>query len=121
MSAKCSRVTLHSPLEDVIVTLRITNVGTNAVSFMQGGRNRAARDNQYTFSARSRGKQVEDVGTSYHFGGLAVRRVLRPGDVFEDKVSLKKWFSFKDAGMYEMHGSYYVDFQDPEDDSWRTI
>ena len=107
--------------EDVIVTLRITNVGTNAVSFMQGGRNRAARDNQYIFSARYRGNQVEDVGTSNHFGGTAGRRVLRPGEVFEDKVSLKKWFSFKEAGMYEIHGSYYLDFKDPEDDFWRTI
>jgi hypothetical protein len=108
--------------EEVIVTLRITNVGTNAVSFMQGGRNRAARDNQYIFSTRYQGKQVEDIGTSYHSGGLAVRRVLQPGDVFEDKVNLNKWFSFKDAGIYEIHGSYYLDFQDPADDaSWRTI
>src|SRR5207253_3064476 len=48
--------------EEVIVTLRITNVGTNTVSFMKGGRNRAARDNQYIFSARYHGRQVEDVG-----------------------------------------------------------
>lgn len=107
--------------EDVTVNLRITNVGTNAVSFMKGGRNRAARDNQYIFSARYRGKQVEDIGISYHFGGLAVRRVLKPGDVFEDTISLKKWFSFEEAGMYEIHGSYYLDFNNPEDDSWRTI
>jgi len=110
--------------EEVIVTLRITNVGANAVSFMQGGRNRAERGNQYVFSARYSGKQVEDVGSSYHFGGLASRRVLKPGDEFEDKVSVQKWFSFKDVGIYEIHGSYYLDFQDPEDSSyslWRTI
>ena len=107
--------------EEVIVTLRITNLGPTAVSFMQGGRNRAARDNQYVFSARYLGKQVEDVGNSSHFGGLAVRRVLKPGDVFEDKVSLKKWFSFREPGVYEIHGSYYLAFQDPEDSSWRTI
>jgi hypothetical protein len=89
-----------------MVTWRIVNVGTNVVSFMQGGRNRAARDNQYIFSARSGGKHVEDVGTSFHFGGLAALRVLKPGDVFEDKVSLQKWFSFEKAGMYELHGSY---------------
>src|SRR5262249_41623137 len=107
--------------EEVIVTLRITNVGGNAVSFMQGGRNRAARDNQYIFSARYRGKQVEDIGTSYHFGGMSVRRVLEPSEVFEAKVSLNKWFLFKEAGLYEIHGSYYLDFLDPEDDSWRII
>jgi hypothetical protein len=107
--------------EEVIVTLRITNVGTNAVSFMKGGRNRAARDNQYIFSGTYRGKQVEDIGNSYHFGGLSVRRVLQPGDVFEDKVNLQKWFSFTEAGMYEIYGSYYLAFQDPADDRWKTI
>jgi hypothetical protein len=107
--------------EEVIVTLRITNVGTNTVSFMKGGRNRAARDNQYVFSATYRGKQVEDIGNSYHSGGLSVRRVLQPGDIFEDKVTLQKWFSFNEAGVYEIHGSYYLAFQDPADDSWRTI
>ena len=105
-----------------MVTLRITNVGINAVSFMKGGRNRGPRDNQYTFSATYRGKQVEDVGPGYDFGGIAALRTLRPGDVFEDKVNLQKWFPFKEgAGLYEIHGSYYLGFQDPDDDSWRTI
>ncbi len=107
--------------EEVSATLRITNVGTNTISFMKGGRNRAARDNQYVFSARYNGRQVEDIGTSYHFGGIAVRRVLKPGEVFEDKISLSKWFSFDKAGMYEVHGSYCLDFNDPDAESWRTI
>lgn len=107
--------------DEVTATLRITNVGTNSVSFMKGGRNRAARDNQYVFSARYRGKQVEDIGTSYHFGGIAVRHVLKSAEVFEDKISLSKWFSFDKAGMYEVHGSYYLNFNDPDAESWRTI
>src|SRR5215471_16652325 len=108
--------------EEVIVTLRITNVGINAVSFMKGGRNRGPRDNQYTFSATYRGKQVEDVGPAYDFGGIAAPRVLRPRDVFEHKVNLQKWFSLKGgAGLYEIHGSYYLGFQDPDDETWRTI
>ena len=107
--------------EEVVVILRITNVGTKTVAFMQGGRNRVARDNQYIFSARYPGRQVEDIGTSYHFGGISVRRVLEPREVFEAEVSLNKWFLFKEAGVYEIHGSYYLDFQDPTDDSWRTI
>lgn len=107
--------------EEVTATLRIVNVGTNSVSFMKGGRNRAARDNQYVFSARHRGKQVEDIGTSYHSGGLAVRRVLKPEEAFEDTISLSKWFSFDKPGMYEVLGSYYLNFNDPNDESWTTI
>lgn len=107
--------------EEVTATLQITNVGTNSISFMKGGRNRAARDNQYVFSARHGGKQVDDIGTSYHFGGKASKRVLKPGEVFEDKINLSKWFAFDKAEMYEIHGSYYLDFNDPDAESWRTI
>ena len=107
--------------DEVAATLRIKNVGTNDVAFMKGGRNRAARDNQYVFSARLGGKQIDDVGTSYHFGGMASRRVLKPGEVFEDSISLNKWFSFDKTGIYELHGSYYLDFKDPNGESWRTI
>lgn len=107
--------------DDVAVTLQITNIGTNRIAFMKGGRNRAARDNQYVFSARHSGKQVDDVGTSHHAGGLASRQVLKPGKVFEDKMSLSKWFAFDKMGIYAIHGSYYLDFNDPHAESWRTI
>lgn len=107
--------------DEVKVTLRIENVGTDAVSFLQGGRKRAARDNQYIFCARRGGKQVADIGTSYHFGGLAARRTLKPGAVFKDKIELRKWFSFQEPGTYEIHGSYYLDFHDLDDDWSRTI
>lgn len=107
--------------EEVSATLRIVNVGTNRVSFMKGGRNRAARDNQYIFSAQLAGEQVTDVGTSLHFGGLAVRRMLNPGETFEDEIALSKWFDFAKPGTYEIHGSYYLAFNDPDAESWRTI
>ena len=106
---------------EVNATLRIENVGTHTIGFMKGGRNRAARDNQYVFAARLGGKQVPDVGTSYHFGGLATREVLKAGEVFEDTISLNKWFSFEKAGVYEVLGSYYLNFVEPEADSWRSI
>ena len=107
--------------DEVTATLQIANVGTNTIAFMKGGRNRAARDNQYIFSARRGGKQLEDIGTSYHFGGLAAKQVLQPGQVFEDRISLSKWFAFDKAGMYEIHGSYYLGFTDPDEDLARTI
>ncbi|MEE9270165.1 MAG: hypothetical protein V3V49_07880 [Candidatus Krumholzibacteria bacterium] len=107
--------------EDVRVTLRITNVGDHTIAFMKGGRNRAERDNQYVFSARHKGRQVDDIGTSYHFGGLSVKRVLKPGETFEDHVDLGKWFSFEKPGFYELLGSYYMAFYSPEGSDWYTI
>ena len=111
----------YFPGDEVTATLRIQNVGTNTVAFMKGGRNRAARDNQYVFSAQLQGKQVKDIGTSGHFGGLASKRVLKPGEAFEDTISLGKWFAFDSPGWYEIHGSYYLNFIDPLPDSWSTI
>ncbi len=110
-----------APGEEVRVALRIRNVGQTAVAFKKGGRNRAQRDNQYVFSARYQGRQVKDVGTSDHAGGLATRQVIKPGRVFEDQVNLAKWFSFDKPGVYEVLGSYYMEFFNPEDESWRTI
>ncbi len=111
--------------DEVTATLRIANVGTNSVSFRRDVRNRAARDNEYAFSARHRGKQVEDIGTSLRFRGFSsvfsVRRVLKPGEVFEDEISLSKWFSFDKAGTYEVHGSYYLAFYDSDALSSRVI
>lgn len=107
--------------DEVTATLQITNVGTNTISFLQGGRNRAERDNQYVFCARYKLQQVEDIGTSGHMGGLGRWCVLKPGEIFEDKISLSKWFSFDKAGTYEVHGSYYLDFNDPDAESRRTI
>lgn len=106
---------------EVTVTLRIANVGKNSISFVKGGRNRASRDNQYVFSARYRGKQVEDIGSSDHFGGMSVKYVLKPGQVFEDEIGLSRWFAFAEPGMYEVHGAYYLAFTDLDADSWRTI
>jgi hypothetical protein len=101
--------------------MRIRNVAENTVAFIKGGGNLAARDNQYAFSARLRGKQVNDIGTSLDFGGLACRKTLKPGEVFEDKVDLRKWFAFDRLGTYEMLGSYYMEFNDPARDDWHTV
>jgi hypothetical protein len=107
--------------DEVTATLRIKNVGVTTISFMKGGRNRAARDNQYVFSARLAGTQIDDLGTSFHFGGIAVKRVLKPQEVFDDNISLSKWFAFDKEGMYQIHGAYYLDFIDPESEQWNTI
>lgn len=109
------------PGEEVWVTLRVENVGTNTVAFMKGGRNRAARDNQYAFAAYQNGKQIRDVGTTHHFGGIACVQKIAPGGVFEDKVNLSKWFAFDEPGIYAVTGSYYMSFVNPAESSFQTV
>ena len=113
--------TEFEPGEDVTVLLRIRNVGSDPVAFRKGGRNRAARDNQYVFTAYFQGKQVEDIGTSSHFGGMSYKEVIAPGDAFEETISLSKWFAFDQPGWYELHGSYYLKFMETDPLSWKTL
>lgn len=107
--------------EEVKAVLSIKNVGTTPVAFMKGGKNRGKRDNQYAFSARHEMKSVADIGDGVHFGGLAQRRVIKPGETFEDTISLSKWFAFDKPGIYELLGSYSMDFSDAQDEKWWTI
>ena len=106
---------------DVTVALQLTNVGTTPVAFMKGGRNRAARDNQYAFAAFLAGAPVLDIGSSNHFGGLSVRVVLEPGKTFRDEVDLRKWYAFDAAGSYQLVGTYALDLVDPASADWHTI
>jgi hypothetical protein len=107
--------------DEVKVELRITNIGANTIAFLQGGQYRGSRDNQYAFSARLLGWQIRDIGTSSHHGGIGVKRTLAPDEVFEAEISLGKWFSFDEVGRYEVHGSYYLSFLDPDGESFRPI
>ena len=110
------------PGEEVTATLQIRNVGTNTVSFLKGGR-WYGRNTQFSFSAQHKGKPVDDIGTTCYGlgGGGAGILVLEPGDEVDDTVSLSKWFAFDRPGLYEIHGSYYLDFQDTDIYSCGTI
>jgi hypothetical protein len=99
--------------QGVSVIFHIRNVGGSTICFIDGGRNRAARDNQYAFVCRLHGRQVEDIGNSGHWGGLAEPRKLRPGESFEKEIDLTKWFAFDKPGTYELIGTYYMEFMDP--------
>ena len=100
----------YLPGEKVEVTLQITNVGSTPFTFQQGGRNRAFRDNQFNFSAFFNGQQVKDIGFDGNLGGLSITRTLKPGELFEQKISLGSWFVFDKPGLYSVHGSYYLSF-----------
>jgi hypothetical protein len=110
-----------STYEQVNVTLQIQNLGTHPIMFMDGGLNRGLRDNQYVFSAHLDGQPVADIGTYGHSGGLAFRRVLKPGELFKSPVNLNDWFEFGAPGSYVVQGSYYLNFIDYGSDSSETI
>lgn len=107
--------------EELWVILKIKNAGNNEISFMKGGRNRAPRDNQYSFIAEYCGKQLSDIGSSNHFGGKATKVTLKTGEIFENKINLSHWFRFDKSGAHRIIGSYYMDFKDSDDNSWHTI
>jgi hypothetical protein len=96
--------------EEVLAIMRIENTSSNAFAFRVGGRQRAARDNQYNFSAELGGQPVKDIGSGVHFGGLSYVRALKPGEVFTNTVALNKWFAFDKPGTYNVLGSYYLAF-----------
>lgn len=107
--------------EPTMVRLRITNVGQHDFAFVEGGRQRGARDNQFAFSAQQAGKIVPDSGNPVHFGGLGVTVKLKASESHEINVDLSKWFKFEPNSSYRVTGSYYMGFVHPEGTSFDTI
>ena len=106
--------------DEIAAVLEIKNVGKTPFSFMDGGRNRGARNNQFSFNCRHNGKALIDSGDARHFGGLAAARTIQPGEVFTKQVELSKWFRLDQSGYYDLTGSYYFDVVSG-DGSMRTI
>jgi hypothetical protein len=100
--------------EPVTVKLRITNIGDRDFAFIEGGRQRGARDNQFAFSAELIGKKmIPDTGDPLHLGGLGSLVTLKAGQSHEIAIDLTRWFDFKQTGMYLLRGSYHMDFFEP--------
>jgi hypothetical protein len=108
--------------ESVTVRLRITNIGDAEFAFIQGGRQRGSRDNQFAFSAELVGnKMVPDTGDPRNFGGMGTPVTIKPGQSHEIAVDLAKWFNFKEGGTYNLRGSYNLEFIDPHAQDLYTI
>lgn len=107
--------------EAVVVRLRLANVGEREFTFMNGGRNRGARNNQFGFTANSGTRMLADSGNPTHFGGLAGYQTVKPGQSFELEVDLSGWFKFSEAGNYLMVGTYVMEFVDPPGPGGCTI
>jgi hypothetical protein len=91
--------------EPVTLKLEIENVGTAPFSFMDGGMQRGARNNQFSFIAASgqgSGPAVPDTGDPMNFGGIAVKRTLEPGQRFAKEIGIDKWFRFTKPDTYRI-------------------
>jgi hypothetical protein len=98
------------PGENIVVKMSIVNVGTEAVRFMVGGRNRGPRDNQFAFSLVHDNEGVKDTGNPLNFGGLSAPKALKPGERFEMEIDLAQWFDTSLPGVYTGTGTYAVNF-----------
>lgn len=103
--------------EVVMLELSIENVGTTTVHFIEGGKQRGVRDNQFGFTAFAGsgfGKPIPDTGDPTNFGGLGAFRELKPKDVFRKQVDLSKWFKLETPDTYLITGMYEIDLQDED-------
>jgi hypothetical protein len=100
----------------ITLTMKIKNVGGETMCFIDGGRQRGPRDNQFGFTAMRRsgsGKAITDTGDPTNFGGIGSYQLLKAGDVFQKKVSLDDWFQFKDDDNYLITATYRFELYDP--------
>lgn len=104
--------------EEVRVTLRIVSLGWNTVAFVIHGHNLASQYEQYVFTVRHNERHIESLPYYPCLDCLQGRQILKPGDIFEDKVSMSRWYAFREPGTYYIHGSFFLDFRDPVDASW---
>ena len=104
----------------VIAELTIRNTGTRDFTFLQGGRQRGPRDNQFAFSCQHGDKMLPDTGNPMNFGGPGSYTTIAPGKTHTIKVDLTKWFKFPKPDTYFLRGSYYLEIIDPKEGS-RTI
>ena len=110
---------VFEPNEPVMVTMEIKNTGKVPFAFQDGGRQRGARNNQFSFSAsRKSGSAVPDTGDGRDFGGKSTTRELQPGDTFEKQVDLKSWFRLAKPDIYSIQGSYQMELK--TEDGWTT-
>jgi hypothetical protein len=94
-----------------ILELAVENVGDVPICFVEGGRQRGPRDNQFAFVAMSlfgQGKAVPDTGSPINFGGIGAFRTIEPGKTWTKQVPLDGWFRFTEADTYEITGIYRV-------------
>jgi hypothetical protein len=101
--------------EPITLKFELKNVSKDPVTFRIGGSQRGPRDNQYRFVAQAGhgfGKGVPDTGDPNNFGGMSWTRTLKPGEVYEAKVDLAKWFDLAGDDSYRITGIWSLHLED---------
>lgn len=106
--------------EPATIQLQIKNTGDIPMKFLDGGKQRGARNNQFRFLAyrnSGKGAEVPDSGDPINFGGIGVFVELKPGESFTKEVDITKWFDLSQPDTYLIKGHF--DFTLMEDfDGW---
>jgi len=106
----------YLPGEPVMLRLGLTNVGEKTIRFVEGGRQRGARDNQFAFIAHRNGgwgRAVPDTGSPEHHGGKGSFRTLPPGGTFTKEVDVTKWFKFEERDSCRITCLYQIELEEP--------
>ena len=105
---------VFSNKEPIMVKLRITNVGKSNFAFRQVGDHNRSRNIQFDFTAeKAGGKMLNALPGPTSFEGHMDFVSLKPGESLEVSVDLKRWFNFKETGIYWIRGNYGMSFCDP--------
>ncbi len=102
--------------EEVSVSFRLSNDGTNSLSFIKRGPDyEEVGYSPYRFSAKHGGEPVKSImePPELWIDLVTYRHLFKPGDVIEDTLRLNKWFAFDSPGLYDIEGSYHIEFMDP--------
>lgn len=106
------------------ITVKIKNVGEQPFTFMNGGRQRGPRDNQFGFTAYRTfgyGKAVPDTGDPNNHGGIGGYVTLKPVQEFSKAVVLDKWFTFTEPDSYRITGTFQLELRDTNDGAHSTL
>lgn len=108
---------IYTPEEPKKAILKIKNVGETAFTFVRGGRQRGARDNQFAFNAEYNSgdhppEMLPDIGNPLHFGGMGSFITLKPQEEEDIEVDLASWFNLDKPGSYSLRCSYYMSFEE---------
>jgi RNA polymerase sigma factor (sigma-70 family) len=100
--------------EPVVLKMEMKNTGEVPITFMNGGKQRGPRNNQFRFLAyrgSGHGTAVPDTGDPTNFGGIGSYVTLKPGETFTATVGIEKWFTFTDPDVYRVTGMFEIAVQ----------